>query len=252
MQSPTARFALRLIIYASDLPEGIVFDPQSNALIPAATLRERTSNRPDAEAASQHRFREKILTFPRNTTVAEVVEEGLDRFGIAEGVVEGGDDVEDRPSRRKSKLHVKYGLAIQAADGERALAPTSKVLDAYPTLPAFKVGIGNRRSVDGKRRSIDAAALLGASDDVGANDPIFVLRQITHAHPGPKSRQQHGTVGARAHSPTDNALAAVQEERETLQAAAATGTAAATGAAGALASASGSASSAASGSSSNW
>ncbi|CCF54762.1 hypothetical protein NDA11_006294 [Ustilago hordei] len=211
VQSPTARFALRLVIHASDLPDGVVFDPQSNALIPAATLRESHGM---AEGNMQHRFREKILTFPRNTTVAEVVEEGLDRFGIAEGVVEGGDDVEDRPSRRKSKLHVKYGLAVQAADGERALPPTSKVLDAYPVPPTFKVGIGNRRSVDGKRRSIDAAALLGASDDVGANDPVFVLRQTTHAHAGPKSRQPNGNVGVRAHSPTDNALAAVQEERE--------------------------------------
>ncbi|CBQ70427.1 conserved hypothetical protein [Sporisorium reilianum SRZ2] len=217
VQSPTARFALRLIIYSSDLPEGVVFDPQSNALIPAATLRERLSRRPDAaaESASQPRFREKILTFPRNTTVAEVVEEGLDRFGIAEGVVEGGDDVEDRPSRRKSRLHVKYGLAVQAADGERALQPTSKVLDAYPSPPAFKLGIGNRRSVDGKRRSIDAAALLGASDDVGVHDPVFVLRQITHAHSGPKARQaMPGAVGARALSPTDNKLATVQDTRQ--------------------------------------
>ncbi|KAJ1032529.1 hypothetical protein NDA16_000552 [Ustilago loliicola] len=219
VQSPTARFALRLVIYASDLPEGIVFDPQSHALIPAAMFKERHGS---TETNSQHRFREKILTFPRNTTVAEVVEEGLDRFGIAEGIVEGGDDVEDRPSRRKSKLHVKYGLAVQAADGERALPTTSKVLDAYPMPPTFKLGIGNRRSVDGKRRSIDAAALLGASDDVAANDPVFVLRQITHAHSGPKGRQAHGTVGARAHSPTDNALAAVQEERESHQAAPAT------------------------------
>ncbi|KIS71101.1 uncharacterized protein UMAG_01012 [Mycosarcoma maydis] len=218
VQSPTARFALRLVIYASDLPEGVVFDPQSNALIPAATLRERMSDHPETltESNSQHRFREKILTFPRNTTVAEVVEEGLDRFGIAEGVVQGGDDVEDRPSRRKSRLHVKYGLAVQAADGERALTPTSKVLDAYPSPPAFKLGIGNRRSVDGKRRSIDAAALLGASDDIGANDPVFVLRQITHYHSGPKApRQMTNTVGARAHSPTDNVLAAVQETRQT-------------------------------------
>lgn len=213
VQSPTARFALRLIIYASDLPEGIVFDPQSNALIPAATLRERMAGRPGAaaESASQVRFREKILTFPRNTTVAEVVEEGLDRFGISEGVVEGGDDVEDRPSRRKSKLHVKYGLAVQAADGERALAATSKVLEAYPSPPAFKLAFGNRKSIDGKRRSIDAAALLGASDDIGAHDPVFVLRQITHAHPGPKARQNHAGVGTRAHSPTDKLLAAAHE-----------------------------------------
>ncbi len=210
VQSPTARFALRLIIYAADLPEGIVFDPQSNALIPAATLRERMTRSDSAQdAASQHRFREKILTFPRNTTVAEVVEEGLDRFGISEGVVEGGDDVEDRPSRRKSKLHVKYGLAVQAADGERALATTSKVLEAYPTPPTFKLGIGNRKTSDGKRRSIDAAALLGASDDVGVNDPVFVLRQITHVHSGPKNRLGPN----RALSPTDNVLAAAQGAR---------------------------------------
>ncbi|PWZ01077.1 hypothetical protein BCV70DRAFT_159133, partial [Testicularia cyperi] len=207
VQSPTARFALRLLIFASDLPEGIVFDPQSNALIPSAALKGRSAQQqqaPGAEAAAPDRYREKILTFPRNTTVAEVVEEGLDRFGIAEGVVEGGDDVEDRPSRRKSKLHVKYGLAVRAADGERALHPTGKILDAYRVLPTFKMGIP-------KRRSIDAAALLGASEDVGPNDPIFVLRQITNPH-----KAKPGTT-ERALSPTENILLAKQEARQQRQ-----------------------------------
>jgi len=33
---------------------------------------------------------------PKNVTVAEVIEVGLERFGILEGVVDGGDEIEDK------------------------------------------------------------------------------------------------------------------------------------------------------------
>ncbi|EPQ31683.1 uncharacterized protein PFL1_01016 [Pseudozyma flocculosa PF-1] len=222
IQSPTAQFSLRLVVFPADLPDGLVFDPQTTALVPRHALEQRAPQyREPAEGVPQD-FREKILTFPRNTTVAEVVESGLDRFGIAEGVVEGGDDVEDRPSRRKSRLHVKYGLAVEDANGQRPLGPTSKILDAYSQPPAFKTVSGGNNN---KRKSLDASQLLGASDDIQSTDPIFILRQV---QPSDKWK------GARSLSPTENVLLAKQEERRKMESqsfAAAAGTLRANGAA---------------------
>lgn len=56
--------------------------------------------------------REKIVFFPKNANVSDVIEAGLDRFGIVDGVVDGGDEVEDRVSRRRSVTRVKYNLAV--------------------------------------------------------------------------------------------------------------------------------------------
>ncbi|CEH18232.1 hypothetical protein CBOM_04646 [Ceraceosorus bombacis] len=173
----TARFALRLIIFPSDLPEGTVFDPQTNALIPEAVLRERGPGGLVPGEGVEQRYREKVLALPRNTTVAEVIEQGLDRFGVMEGLVEGGDDVEDRTSRRRSKGRVRYGLSADIRGDERPLGPASKVLDAYLKQPVFRDAPGNRRSADGKRRSFDAATLLAMVSDLRADDPVFILRQ---------------------------------------------------------------------------
>ena len=60
---------------------------------------------------------QKILQFPKNTTVAEVIELALERFGITEGVVDGGDEVEGKLAKRISLARVKYGLAVQL-DGQ--------------------------------------------------------------------------------------------------------------------------------------
>ena len=53
------------------------------------------------------------MQFPKNTTVAEVIELTLERFSIAEGVVDGSDEVEDKLAKRISLAHVRYGLAVQ-------------------------------------------------------------------------------------------------------------------------------------------
>ena len=54
-------------------------------------------------------------------TVAEVIEHGLDLFVIAEGVVDGGDEVEDKMSKRRSSSRVCYILTIQV-DGKGELS----------------------------------------------------------------------------------------------------------------------------------
>lgn len=113
------RFAIRLLIYEEDLPENVVFDPQSNAIIPRNVLDERQvrSSIVPAPTPSSTSAREKIIFFPRNANVSEVIEAGLDRFGIVDGVVDGGDEVEDRISNRRSVPRVKYGLALRV-DGK--------------------------------------------------------------------------------------------------------------------------------------
>jgi hypothetical protein len=117
VSSPGFRFAVRLLIFPDDLPENVVFDPQSNAIIPKSVLFERQQRSgltPTRAAAPTPR--EKIVFFPRNANVSEVIEAALDRFGIVDGVVDGGDEVEDRVSRRRSISRVKYGLAVVVDD----------------------------------------------------------------------------------------------------------------------------------------
>jgi len=109
------RFAVRLLIHPSDLPENVVFDPQSNAIIPKNVLQERqvrNGGSHDGMNEISPNAREKIVFFPKNANVSDVIEAGLDRFGIVDGVVDGGDEVEDRVSRRRSVTRVKYNLAV--------------------------------------------------------------------------------------------------------------------------------------------
>lgn len=58
---------------------------------------------------------------------------------------------------------------------ERELSPSSKVIDAFPRPPTYRAT--ERKTVEGKRRSVDSAQLLGNLEDVSPDDPIFVLRR---------------------------------------------------------------------------
>lgn len=199
-QMAQQRFPLRLLIFPSDLPEGMVFDPQTNALMPRKALAERGPGGAGPSDGVPQDYREKILALPRNSTVAEVIEQGLARFGILDGVVEGGDDVEDRGSRRRSKGRIRFGLCIKVGqNSERGLAPNGKVLEAFPTPPQFRNSVSNRRS---KRLSTDSTMLLSQFDDFQESDPVFVLRQV--------QRHRHS---ARPLSPTENVLATKQDQR---------------------------------------
>lgn len=118
--SPSARFSVQVVIYPEDLPEGMVFDPHTEAIVPRETLQNRSLAGTVASPGISQTQRRKVLTFPKNTTVAEVIEASLERFGILEGVVEGGDDVEDKMTKRRSHSRVRYGLAV-LAEGQGAL-----------------------------------------------------------------------------------------------------------------------------------
>ncbi|QRW02002.1 Tip elongation aberrant protein Tea4 [Ceratobasidium sp. AG-Ba] len=174
--SPSARFSVQVVIFPEDLPESLVFDPHTEAIVPRSTLRDRSQSGVLASPGISQTQRRKVLNFPKNTTVAEVIEASLERFGILEGVVEGGDAVEDKMGKRRSHSRVRYGLSVQV-DGhsERDLLPSSKVLDAFPKQPVMRVI--DRRSGDGKRRSVDSAMLLGMVEDIQRDDPVFVLRR---------------------------------------------------------------------------
>lgn len=111
--SPVFRFALQLIIYPEDLPDDMVFHPLTEAIVFKDSLRD--SSLSVSSTVSPH-LRRKVFMFPKNITVAEVIELGLERFGITEGVVDGGDEVEDKTTKRRSSCRVRYGLFIEVGN----------------------------------------------------------------------------------------------------------------------------------------
>lgn len=110
--SPSFRFALQLVIYTDDLPDDMVFDPMTEAIIFKNTLRDRSASSQVTSPGIPQNFRRKVFVFPKNVTVAEVIELGLERFGISDGVVDGGDEIEDKLNKRRSAARVRYGLAV--------------------------------------------------------------------------------------------------------------------------------------------
>ncbi|KAJ3729959.1 hypothetical protein DFJ43DRAFT_1082981 [Lentinula guzmanii] len=175
--SPSFRFAMQLIIYPEDLPDDMVFDPLTEAIVFKNTLRDRQQSSQSQSSGIPMNMRRKVFVFPKNVTVAEVIEIGLERFGILEGVVDGGDEVEDKLAKRRSSSRVRFGLHIDTGGQEKELSPSSKVIDAYSRPPTYKAV--DRRYQDTKRRSIDSAQLLGTLEDVSSDDPLFVLRRAT-------------------------------------------------------------------------
>ncbi|KAF9233531.1 hypothetical protein BU15DRAFT_90308 [Melanogaster broomeanus] len=163
--SPSFRFALQLIIYPEDLPEDMVFDPLTEAIVFKDTYGTERHLRQSISSGVSQTQRRKVFTFPKNVTVAEVIELGLERFGILEGVVE------DKLTKRRSSTKVRYWLTTSTNGQERELSPSSRVVDAYPRPPTF------RRVQEGKRRSIDSTMLLGNLEDISPTDPIFILRR---------------------------------------------------------------------------
>ena len=115
--SPSARFALQLFIFPDDLPDGMVFDPHTEAIVFKDTLRDRSQTSAAVNPGISQMQRRKFFTLAKNITVAEVIELGLERFGILEGVVDGGDEVEDKLTKRRSASRVRYVLVVQV-DGQ--------------------------------------------------------------------------------------------------------------------------------------
>ena len=181
--SPTARFSMQVAISPADLPEGLGLDPE----IEVARIVKRGS--------SESGTSRKLLLVPRNAMVAEVIEAALERFGIS-GVVAGGDDVEDKISKRRSMVRVRYGLVARLGDEEGTCAcvrdttpahsllavplqPNSRVLDAYREPPVFKY---NQMSKEMRRRSREFPG--AAQEDIQPTDPVFVLRRVMTNPPG--------------------------------------------------------------------
>ncbi|KAJ7078949.1 hypothetical protein B0H15DRAFT_859879 [Mycena belliarum] len=185
--SPSFRFPLQLVIYPDDLPDDMVFDPLTEAIVFKDTLKERGRSSGTSPGISQT-SRRKVFVFPKNVTVAEVIEIGLERFGIEEGVVDGGDEVEDKLSKRRSAIRVRYGLTVDIGTGQgRELSPSSRVIDAFPRPPTYRT---TERQTSNKRRSVDSAQILGTSEDVNPEDPVFILRRATSYRSSTNSRHR--------------------------------------------------------------
>ena len=104
---PSFHFALQLLIYPDDLPDGMVFDPLSEVIVFKNALRDRTH-----VAASSAHFRRRTIMFPKDVTVYEVIEIGLERFGIPDGVVDDSDEVEGKTPNGRGSSRVRYVLSI--------------------------------------------------------------------------------------------------------------------------------------------
>ncbi|OCF46085.1 hypothetical protein I317_00175 [Kwoniella heveanensis CBS 569] len=167
--SPSARFTVQLIIHANDLPDGSAFDPSSDAIIPRSLLRDR-------QAAPVTEPRRRVFILPRNANVVEAIEQGLERFGINEGVVDGGDDVEDKVGKRRSMARVRYSLAVMIHGEEHPLASNSRILDSYDQPPNFRPM--ERTTPEQRRRSRDLQHNAGSPADLLPSDPVFVLRRV--------------------------------------------------------------------------
>ncbi|KIY66193.1 hypothetical protein CYLTODRAFT_399105 [Cylindrobasidium torrendii FP15055 ss-10] len=172
--SPSFRFALQLVIYPTDLPDDMAFDTHTEAIIFKNTLKDRQHT--SLSSGLSMDYRRKVFVFPKNITVAEVIEHGLERFGILEGVVDGGDEVEDKGMKRQSSARVRYGLTVQVDGHDRELRPMGKVIESYPHPPSNKGG-DRKMSQEMKRRSVDSTMLLGSIEDVDEDAPVFVLRR---------------------------------------------------------------------------
>ena len=119
--SPSIRFPMQLVIYAEDLPEDMQFHPTTEAIVFKNALTD-----PSSPVMISPNLRRKVFMYPKNITVAEVTELGLERFGIEDGVVDGGDEVEDKTTKRRSVSRVRYGLMV-SIDGQGILFLSSGI-----------------------------------------------------------------------------------------------------------------------------
>ncbi|KAH9442745.1 hypothetical protein Pst134EA_031593 [Puccinia striiformis f. sp. tritici] len=219
--SPSLRFAMRVRMHSNDLPEGLVFDPQSNAIIPKTVLIERGQraalNPPSSPLNSGASYREKVIIFPRNIHVSDAIEHTLEAFGIADGVVDGGDDIDDKLSKRRNSAKIRYGLSMLSHDStsEVPVNLISKVLDSYQVPPILRPA--DRTSKEARRRSQEYHPfVLGTIQDLQPTDPIFSLRRALHHHPVTRrdsyrtsTSNHNGLVGAVA-----DELSALQNTRK--------------------------------------
>ncbi|ODO06944.1 hypothetical protein I350_04305 [Cryptococcus amylolentus CBS 6273] len=168
--SPSARFTLQLLLYPADLPPGIMFDPSSESLVARPKLQ---------QGVEEGEARKRLFTLPRNANVVDVIEQGLERFGVQEGVVDGGDEVEDKVGKRRSMTRVRYSLGVIVngqGQPERQLSSSSKILESYPSAPILKPM--EKSTPESRRRSRDLSYNVGSTGDIRESDPIFVLRKV--------------------------------------------------------------------------
>ncbi|CDZ97176.1 Src homology-3 domain [Phaffia rhodozyma] len=189
---PSGRFTLQIAIHISDLPENMVFDPNSEAILSQSEMRKQTPLSPSSPPSSSFNAlpgdRKRYILLPTNTTIAEAIEVALERFGITDGVVDGGDDVEDKPSKRKSQTRARYKLALKAPgqDDEAVLSPSAKVIDYYSVPPNLK----SPPTMDPRERRRSREVSLATPEDLLSTDPVFILRRAQKPNSPSKSQRR--------------------------------------------------------------
>ncbi|KAK6908752.1 hypothetical protein I203_102755 [Kwoniella mangroviensis CBS 8507] len=193
--SPSARFTIQLMIHQNDLPDNLVFDPSSDSIVPKSLLKERQVQ----PASNGDDSRKRLFLVPRNVNVIEAIEQGLERFGIQEGVVDGGDDVEDKIGKRRSVTRVRYNLAVVANGEERSLSTSSRILEAYDHPPNLRPM--EKTTPAERRHSRDLQHTIGSPHDILPTDPVFVLRRVQN-HQQQQQRGSNGLANAKIDSAT--------------------------------------------------
>ncbi|KAF8830670.1 hypothetical protein HHX47_DHR2001091 [Lentinula edodes] len=168
--SPSFRFAMQVIIYPEDLPDDVVFDPLTEAIVFKHTLRDKLQSSQSQSSGILINLRRKVFVFPKNVTVAEVIEIGLERFGILDGMVDGGDEVEDKLAKRRSSSRMRYGLSVDMG-GQVSLRYSyddSVAIDAHvqvrsrsaTPVSAARPGTTRPTNISSNRRNPSIASVL--------------------------------------------------------------------------------------------
>lgn len=215
------RFGARVLIFPDELPRSLAFDPSSSAIVRRSVLsglsrHNSAGSMSQTIAESNPAYRETVLAVPRSSTVAEVIEQALEKFGIPQGVAEGGDEEDTHRNGwgpEDEEVTIPYGLTIDVDRVERHLRPSSAVYDAFPIPPTLRT-VPREAGGISDRRSLDSTTILSLMAGMPSAGPVFVLRQQQHLQlklSAPISRT------ARAWSPTERALASKRDAQRKSQ-----------------------------------
>lgn len=210
------RFGIRVLIFPNELPRSLAFDPSSLTIVRRSMLagisRHNSTGSGYGNGDINQAYREKVLAVPRSATVAEVIELALEKFGIPQGVAEGGDEEDTGKRENGDEVTIPYGLTADIDRTEHPLRPNSAVYDAFDSPPLLRSVPRDWSSSD--RRSLDSSTMLHLLADMRSTDPVFILRQQQHIY-GTLSAPISRT--ARAWSPTEKALASKRDARRKSQ-----------------------------------
>ncbi|KAG9302015.1 hypothetical protein G9A89_021059 [Geosiphon pyriformis] len=154
------RLRVHVLVYADDLPlhlrKGISV-PRTSMSVPKHLADKAARRRSPGEEGKP---KAKVLLIDGRATVGDVIEKALDKFGIANGIVDNGEVISENDDER-----LRYHLMMIVEGEEKHLDPLTQLIAVYPSPPNFQ-----HLSID----SLESANSLGP--DYHLEEPMFVLR----------------------------------------------------------------------------